>query len=692
MISAEVCLKRAPSSSLHAAGPTASSALQSAVPLSPVKLGPFSEGLVGIAASGKPADQAVPDSTSMGAQQPEQQQVANGQDWSAANTSEAQQAAQAKPAQQTPPAQSGSASQPSSEKPAPAEAPSQAAHVQPEAATTDTTVEASSPPATTEALPSALDRAHAHPSASDTHLHTQPLSPQDAPTAEPGPTASSPANVESPVKLMPQSAAPSATAALDSASLDTAADLHTPAKPVPLVTALSADQLRAILSSAGLQPVAAGSQLPTAGAIAPSAVHAFTPPQVAAVPMSVSAQLETAAAVTGAATTASPPPLPGKSAATHAAAPSATPAAVSTAATLSTSVVRPVTGAAGYGSTAPKAVTTTAVVSAPTAPSMSAAPVPSVAAPSAPSLAASPASSALALPPPPPVVHPPSSVAAPPAPSLAASPASSALPLPPVVHPPSSVAAAATRPVEDARPPWLDIPFMASDPSLFSPLVKAAQKPASGTGTDPAQGKIRKKRKRDQHPPAAEDLAASLPESAAKAPLLPQAAPEETVGMAPKDKSNQQLCPSRHPPAYPASPAVSTPHPVFSGAPPLQPPPTYAEAKRARTHSSSASADLLIMQQVHAFSPVPAVGDRAVVAWLKTVKSLVHDPKQKFSLRNAVQAIGEFAIGCEHEAEIFLGDVHAHADKHAQVCHLTAVVGRRTCKTEVAAAGNNQEL
>lgn len=646
--------EKAPSSPVHAAGPTASSTLQSAVLLSPVKLDPLSEGLVGVAAFGKTSDQAVPDSRSMGAQQPEQQQVATGQDSLAANTSEAQQAAQAKQAQQAPPAQSGSPSRPSLQQPVSAETPSQAAHVQPEAATTDTTVGASSPLPTAEALPSMpdIDRGCTHPSASDTHLHTQPLSPQDAPTAEPGPTASSSANVESPVKLMPHSAAPSATAAPDSASLDTAADLLTPAKPVPLVTALSADQLRAILSSAGLQPVTAGSQLPTATATAPSAVHAFTLPQAGAVPASASAQLNTAAAVTGAAATAAPPPLPGKSTATVAAAPNAAPAAVSTSAMLFTPAVRSTTGAAGYGSTAPKAMTA----------SMAAVSVPSVAAPPAPALAASPASSALPLPPPPPVVHPPSS------------------------------AAAATRPVEDARPPWLDIPFMAADPSLFSPLVKAAQKPASGTGTDPAQGKPKKKRKRDQQPPAAGDLAASQPESAAKAPSLPQAAPEETTGIAPSDKFNQQLRPSQRLSAYPASPAVSTSHPVFSGTPPLQPPPTYAEAKRARTHSSSASADLLIMQQVHAFSPVPAVGDRAVVAWLKTIKSLVHDPKQKFSLRNAVQAIGEFAIGNEHEAEIFLGDVHAHADKHAQVCHLTAVVGRRSCKTDVTMVSSNQGL
>lgn len=454
-----------------------------------------------------------------------------------------------------------------------------------------------------------------------------------------------PAVAKSPAEFQPKPAVSSAAAAeATTASIEPSAELQTPAKS--LVTALSEDQLLAILTRAGMRPATADRPKATPDA------SAVPFPDVLALPDAV--------------------------ATVAAAAPNAS-----------------------------AAVTDHVVITA------ASAPLASVAAPMG--VAASPrgddqSRTVTGL------EAPPFTSQAPPqtASALAATAAA-----PPVLSV-SAPSASAVAPSATASP----LPLIASDPTLFSPDGTPAAKHVFAS-TIKRRMKKAAKRKREAAvdeaipgPPklpkgaaAATQVATSGRQMAAAQATALQEYPgsDAAVPNAPKSKSKSKMKtgPSTLPPraanlppppqsaSYPpppptaplGSPAVAkrprtnpsgglstvvprpatTPKLILPAAATLGYPPTPADAKRLCTQPPAANSNLLIMQEVHGFSPVPAVGDKADVVWLRNVQSLVYDSKQKFSLTNAVQAIGRFAIGPENEEEIFLGDQHHHSDIHAQV-------------------------
>lgn len=543
------------------------------------------------------------------------------------------------------------------------------------------------------------------------------------------PAASSAGNTAGPSETAATSAAPQTDAGVPVSS----PDVQTPVRPLPLVTALSADQLRAILSSAGMQP--AGTPMPVTASMPPIPPPggSKTRPPASPIPaahlgatLSPRAEVSTAytpsapvAAPTGAAATPSATPLSSSigdklvAAAVTPAVPSGAhaPAAHSTPVHAGTNASASATDALKEG------MTLSASVSAPAAPPPVVLPVPpqvavpAVQAASAAAAVVAPAltpSAAQGVPPPPvlevPQPTPSAALGVPPPPPLGSPPPkpTAAQGIPPL--PPSAVPASSSvrdipgPPLEDPPAPPLLPLLIASDPSLFSPQLK----PASGTAAEPTQEKRKKKkRKRDEHQPVTAVTGTSMSAHQSKqAQQASQAAGTAVASQGPPvDAASfyaryqelavkpaaafQPLPPGPYAPrASPPPPHLPLPTPQLTAAQVASPPtkapyllssfnkplplPTQGDAKRPRTHS--ASTKITVMRQVHSSSPVPAVGDQAVVAWLKNVKSLVHDPKQKFSLKNAIQAIGEFAIGSNAEEEIFLGNMHHQADVHHQVC------------------------
>ena len=156
-------------------------------------------------------------------------------------------------------------------------------------------------------------------------------------------------------------------------------------------------------------------------------------------------------------------------------------------------------------------------------------------------------------------------------------------------------------------------------PSSASPESRAKQPPAS------ADKKRKAERQAIANPVPLRSDAKQSPVTAAALPSLPSCTPDSA---------------SRHPPN-----AVS-----------LNPKQHHSAPNK---HSFEfVSPELTAMRNAHGHCSVPMVGAHAVQSQLADVKSLATDSTFKYSLKNIINAIGEFAVGHQQRQEVFLGDLH----------------------------------
>lgn len=246
---------------------------------------------------------------------------------------------------------------------------------------------------------------------------------------------------------------------------------------------------------------------------------------------------------------------------------------------------------------------------------------------------------------------------------------SPSLPQTQLVAPPIPSAAAAERPFQFPANPALspapasltppasqgfaDIPV---SPSLFSPAQVAG--PAKKKSS-----KASKKRKAEEQAVPS----AAKPKSGANQP--PASADK-------KRKAERQAIPSSVPPQSgakqsPAAAATAAATAALSGLPSGTPdsaarhPPNALSPNPKRRQSAPnkdsfefVSPELTAMRNAHGSCPIPMVGTYAVQSHLADVKSLVADSVYKYSLKDIINAVGEFAVGRKLRQEIFLGDLH----------------------------------
>ena len=235
-----------------------------------------------------------------------------------------------------------------------------------------------------------------------------------------------------------------------------------------------------------------------------------------------------------------------------------------------------------------------------------------------------------------------------------------------LVAPPIPSAAAAERPFQFPANPAASSPAPANltpsasqgfagipvSPSLFSPAQAAG--PAKNKS-----GKASKKRKAEQQ---------AVPSSAR--PEYGAKQPPASAGK--KRKAERQGIPSPVPPQSSAKqpPAATVPAAAALSGPPSctadsasKQPSNALSPKRHQSGLNTASFDFVspelnAMRNAHGNCPLPMVGAHAVQSQLADVKSLVTDSTHKYSLKDIINTIGEFAVGRQQRQEIFLGDLH----------------------------------
>ena len=195
-----------------------------------------------------------------------------------------------------------------------------------------------------------------------------------------------------------------------------------------------------------------------------------------------------------------------------------------------------------------------------------------------------------------------------------------------------------------------------ASPSLFSPpqAAGAAKKKSS---------KASRKRKAEQQ---------AVPSS-----VLPKSGARQPSASADKKrKAESQAIPSPLPPHSGAkqSPAVAatTTAAALAGLPSRMPdsaakhppsalspnPKRHQPGPNSRDSFEFVSPELTAMLNAHGNCPFPMVGAHAVRSHLADVKSLVTDSTHKYSLKDIINAVGQFAVGRQQQQEIFLGDLH----------------------------------
>ena len=237
-----------------------------------------------------------------------------------------------------------------------------------------------------------------------------------------------------------------------------------------------------------------------------------------------------------------------------------------------------------------------------------------------------------------------------------------------LVPPPIPSAAAAERPFQFPANPAASSPAPANlqpsasqgfagipvSPSLFSPAQ------AAGPAKNKSGKASRKRKAKQQAVPSS-----ARPESGAKQP--PASAGK-------KRKAERQGIPSPVPPQLGAKqppaatvaaaaalsglPSCTADSPSKQPSNALSPNPKRQQSGLNNASFDFVSPELTAMRNAHGNCPLPMVGAHAVQSQLADVKSLVTDSTHKYSLKDIVNAIEEFAVGRQQRQEIFLGDLH----------------------------------
>ena len=246
---------------------------------------------------------------------------------------------------------------------------------------------------------------------------------------------------------------------------------------------------------------------------------------------------------------------------------------------------------------------------------------------------------------------------------------SPSLPRTQLVAPPIPSAAAAERPFQFPANPALS-----PAPASITPTASQgfAGIPVSPSLFSPAQaaGPIKKKSSKASKKRKAEEQA--VPSSAK--PKIGAKQPPASADK--KRKAERQAIPSSIPPQSgakqsPAAAATTAAAAALSGLPSGTPdsaarqPPNALSPNHKRRQSAPnkdsfefVSPELTAMRNAHGSCPIPMVGADTVQSHLADVKSLVTDSMHKYSLKDIISAIGEFAVGRKLQQEIFLGDLH----------------------------------